>query len=186
MSENKKGEVVRLAMVGCGGMAGAHLRGYEELLEKGETRFRIVAAVDEVPERAEDFAARIKGFAGWEVNTYTSVAELLAGEDALDGADICSPHGLHHVLACELLEGGVNVLVEKPIGITVRASKKIAQTAQRCGRVAATAEQCRRALGQRTIHWAFNDGLVGCAENVVGRAGGVERSGPSAQLALAH
>jgi predicted dehydrogenase len=53
------------------------------------------------------------------------------------------------------------VLVEKPIGITVRASKKIAQTAQRCGRVAATAEQCRRALGQRTIHWAFNDGLLG-------------------------
>ena len=161
MSKTKKGEVVRLAMVGCGGMAGAHLRGYEELLEKGETRFRIVAAVDEVPARAEDFAARINGFAGWEVNAYASVAELLAGEDALDGADICSPHGLHHVLACELLEGGVNVLVEKPIGVTVRASKKIAQTAQRCGRVAATAEQCRRALGQRTIHWAFNDGLLG-------------------------
>ena len=47
MSKTKKGEVVQLAMVGCGGMAGAHLRGYEELLEKGETRFRIVAAVDE-------------------------------------------------------------------------------------------------------------------------------------------
>ena len=161
MNETKKGEVVQLAMVGCGGMAGAHLRGYEELLEKGETRFRIVAAVDEVPVRAEEFATRINGFAGWEVNTYASVTELLTGEDALDGADICSPHGLHHVLACELLEGGVNVLVEKPIGVTVRASKKIAQTAQRCGRVAATAEQCRRALGQRTIHWAFNDGLLG-------------------------
>ena len=161
MNETKKGEVVQLAMVGCGGMAGAHLRGYEELLEKGETRFRIVAAVDEVPARAEEFATRINGFAGWEVNTYASVTELLTGEDALDGADICSPHGLHHVLACELLEGGVNVLVEKPIGVTVRASKKIAQTAQRCGRVAATAEQCRRALGQRTIHWAFNDGLLG-------------------------
>lgn len=161
MSTTKNGEVVRLAMVGCGGMAGAHLRGYEELLEKGETRFRIVAAVDEVLARAEDFAAHINGFAGWEVNAYASVAELLAGEDALDGADICSPHGLHHVLACELLEGGVHVLVEKPIGVTVRASKKIAQTAQHCGRVAATAEQCRRALGQRTIHWAFNDGLLG-------------------------
>ena len=161
MSKKKKGEVVRLAMVGCGGMAGAHLRGYEELLEKGETRFRIVAAVDEVPARAEEFAARINGFAGWEVNAYTSVAALLAGEDALAGADICSPHGLHHVLACELLEGGVHVLVEKPIGVTVRASKKIAQTAQRCGRVAATAEQCRRSLGQRAIHWAFNDGLLG-------------------------
>ena len=79
MGKTKKGEVVQLAMVGCGGMAGAHLRGYEELLEKGETRFRFVAAVDEVPARAEDFAARINGFAGWEVNAYASVAELLAG-----------------------------------------------------------------------------------------------------------
>ena len=164
----------------------AHLRGYEELLEKGETRFRIVAAVDEVPARAEEFATRINGFAGWDVNTYASVTELLTGEDALDGADICSPHGLHHVLACELLEGGVNVLVEKPIGVTVRASKKIAQTAQRCGRVAATAEQCRRALGQRTIHLGLQRRPIGCAEDVVGRAGGVERSGPSAQLALAN
>lgn len=161
MSQTNKGEIVRLALVGCGGMAGAHLRGYEELLQKGETRFRLVAAVDEVPARAEDFAARIEQFAGWEVNTYPSVAALLDGEDALDGADICSPHGLHHVLACQLLEGGVHVLVEKPIGVTVRASKKIVQTAQRCGRIAATAEQCRRALGQRAIHWAFNDGLLG-------------------------
>ena len=91
MSRTKKGEVVRLAMVGCGGMAGAHLRGYEELLEKGETRFRIVAAVDEVPARAEDFAARINGFAGWEVNAYASVAELLAGEDALAGGRYMQP-----------------------------------------------------------------------------------------------
>ena len=42
-----KGKRVNLAIVGCGGMAGAHLRGYEELLQRGEDRFRIVAAVDE-------------------------------------------------------------------------------------------------------------------------------------------
>ena len=53
------------------------------------------------------------------------------------------------------------MLVEKPIGITVKASKKILQTAKRKKLVAATAEQCRRAIGQRTIHWAFNDGLLG-------------------------
>ena len=142
-------------------MAGAHLNGYQELLNKGETRFRIVAAVDEALDRAKGFAERIEGFSGQKVNAYKNVAQLLNGEKNLDGADICSPHGLHHVLGCELLNGGVNVLVEKPVGITVKASKKIIQTAKRKRLVAATAEQCRRAIGQRTIHWAFNDGLLG-------------------------
>ncbi len=161
MAAKKKGKVINLAMVGCGGMAGAHLNGYQELLNKGETRFRIVAAVDEVLDRAKGFAERIEGFSGQKVNAYKNVAQLLNGEKNLDGADICSPHGLHHVLGCELLNGGVNVLVEKPVGITVKASKKIIQTAKRKRLVAATAEQCRRAIGQRTIHWAFNDGLLG-------------------------
>ncbi len=161
MAAKKKGKVINLAMVGCGGMAGAHLNGYQELLNKGETRFRIVAAVDEALGRAKDFAERIGGFSGQKVNAYKNVAQLLNGEKNLDGADICSPHGLHHVLGCELLNGGVNVLVEKPVGITVKASKKILQTAKRKKLVAATAEQCRRAIGQRTIHWAFNDGLLG-------------------------
>ena len=156
-----RGKRVNLAIVGCGGMAGAHLRGYEELLQRGEDRFRIVAAVDEAKERAEGFAAHLGSAAGWEVAAFGTVEELLDSGLKVDGADICSPHGLHHVLACQLLQGGVNVLVEKPIGITVKASKKIAATAKRRGLVAATAEQCRRAIGQRTIHWAFDDGLLG-------------------------
>ena len=118
-------------------------------LKADEIAEGFVAAVDEALDRAQGFAERIEGFAGWKVNAYKNVEQLLNGEKDLDGADICSPHGLHHVLACELLEGGVNVLVEKPIGITVKASKKIIQTAKRRGLVAATAEQCRRSIGQR-------------------------------------
>ena len=77
MATKKKGRIVKLAMVGCGGMAGAHLRGYEELLNKGETRFRIVATVDEALDRAQNFAAQIEGFTAWKVNAYQSVAQVL-------------------------------------------------------------------------------------------------------------
>jgi predicted dehydrogenase len=153
-----KGKTIDLAIVGCGGMAGAHLNGYEELARAGESRFRIVAAVDEATQRADAFAARLKNSLGAEVQTFRTVDQLLDSGLHVDGADICSPHGLHHVLGCQLLDGGVNVLIEKPIGVTVKASKKIAATAKKRGLVAATAEQCRRAIGQRTIHWAFHDG----------------------------
>lgn len=153
-----RGKIVNLAIIGCGGMAGVHLNGYEELVRKGETRFRVVAAVDVVKQRADAFARRLQANLGWEVATFKSVEMLLDSGVRIDGGDICSPHGLHHVLACQLLDGGVNVLCEKPIGITVKASKKIAATAKKRGLVAATAEQCRRAIGQRAIHWAFHDG----------------------------
>ena len=157
----KKGKSIDLTIVGCGGMAGAHLNGYEELMRAGEGRFRIVAAVDEVKERAEAFSQRLKDSCGFDVQTFKTIDQLLNSGLQVDGADICSPHGLHHVLSCELMAGGINVLCEKPIGVTVKASKKIAAMAKKTGLVAATAEQCRRSIGQRTIHWAFNDGLLG-------------------------
>jgi predicted dehydrogenase len=156
-----KGKIVHLALVGCGGIAGAHLRRYEALIDKGEDRFRIVAAVDSDISRAKAFADQINAKTGWQVNTYRTVDQLLNKESNLDGADICSPHGLHHVLACDLLKGGVNILCEKPIGITVKASKKIIAAAKRYKKIAANAEQCRRSIGQRTIHWAFHSGLLG-------------------------
>ena len=128
-----KKKVINLAMVGCGGMAGAHLNGYQELLQRGEKRFRIVAAVDAALDRARGFAERIEGFAGWPVNTYASVEQLLNSETDLDGADICSPHGLHHVLACELLAGGVNVLVEKPMAINLPQCDDMVEAADKNG-----------------------------------------------------
>jgi predicted dehydrogenase len=156
-----KGKTINLALVGCGGIAGAHLRRYEELINRGENRFRIVATVDSDISRAKAFASQINGKTGWDVKSYRNVAQLLNSEKNLDGADICSPHGLHHVLGCELLKGGVNILCEKPIGITVKATKKIIAAAKRYKKIAANAEQCRRSIGQRTIHWAFHSGLLG-------------------------
>jgi len=156
-----KGKTVNLALVGCGGIAGAHLRRYETLIDKGEDRFRIVAAVDSDISRAKAFADQINAKTGWQVNTYRNVDQLLNSESNLDGADICSPHGLHHVLGCDLLKGGVNILCEKPIGVTVKASKKIIAAAKHYKKIAANAEQCRRSVGQRTIHWAFHSGLLG-------------------------
>ncbi|MBI2951458.1 Gfo/Idh/MocA family oxidoreductase [bacterium] len=162
MAQKSPGNAVNLALVGCGGIAGAHLRSYEELWNRGERRFRIVATVDEVPERARNYAERIRSLTGEAVSAHKSLDDLLNGERRLNGADICSPHGLHHVHACQLLGHGLHVLVEKPIGVTVRATQKIIAAAKKGRRIAATAEQCRRSLGQRAIRWALREsGMMG-------------------------
>jgi hypothetical protein len=77
MAAEKKGKIINWAMVGCGGMVGAHWNGYQELLNKGETRLRIVAAVDEALGRAKGFAECLEGFSGQKVNADKNPAQLL-------------------------------------------------------------------------------------------------------------
>jgi predicted dehydrogenase len=148
---------LKIAMIGCGGMAGGHLSGYEQIQAQEPGLVELVAMCDEDPGRAENFAARAAEFqGGTKPRVYTDVAEMLAKEP-LDGADIATPHHLHHTIGCACLEAGVHVLIEKPIGVTVRATQAIIEAARRNGKIAATAENVRRGLCQRAAHWALNE-----------------------------
>lgn len=151
---------VRLALIGCGGIAKYHLLyGYQPLIEKGVDTFSIDATCDIRKEAAEDYADRVAAFQGTKPRAYDSIEEMLRVEN-LNGADICTPHSHHHSSAIPCLEAGVDVMTEKPFGITIKASKKMIETAEKNGRLTATAEQCRRELGQRTVRWALNEGNI--------------------------
>ena len=50
---------IRIAFIGCGGMAGAHLNGYLELKRRGLDIFDIVAVADPVEGKTAKFAERI-------------------------------------------------------------------------------------------------------------------------------
>lgn len=155
-------ERIRLAMAGCGGMAGAHLSGYQDIKKRGLDFFDIVSVCDPVLERAEGFAKRIAEFQpDRKVTLYASLDEMLDEED-LHCVDTSSPHHLHHVIACACMEAGVDVMVEKPLGVTVRAARKMIETAGRTGQILATAEQVRRWIGPRVVQWAVaNEAMSG-------------------------
>lgn len=146
---------IKLAIIGCGGIAGAHLDGYEKLARAGYDRFRIEAVCDTDPKKAEALADRAEKTLGHRPVPFASVAELLK-EVRLDAADICLPHAYHHTAGIACLRKGVHVMIEKPCGITVRATKKIMEAAQKSGRIVAVAEQIRRCKGSRVIEWAIN------------------------------
>ena len=151
---------VRMGLIGCGGIASRHLHsGYQALAERGADNFTISATCDVRKEMAEDYADRIAEFQGVRPRAYGSIEEMLKVED-LDGVDICTPHAYHHSSAIPCLESGVNVMIEKPFGISIKASKKIIETAEKNGLITATAEQCRREIGQRAARWALNEGGI--------------------------
>ena len=153
---------VRMGLIGCGGIANRHLQsGYRALAERGADNFVIIATCDVRKEMAEDYADRIAEFQGVRPRAYGRIEEMLKAED-LDGVDICTPHAYHHNSAIPCLESGVNVMIEKPFGISIKASKKIIETAEQNGLITAVAEQCRRELCQRAANWALNEGgLIG-------------------------
>ncbi len=89
---------VRLAIIGCGGIANAHLRGYQALVEKGVGTFSIEAMCDVHREAAQASAEKIAEFQGRVPHVYDDVEDMLKIED-LNGADICTPQSYHHISA---------------------------------------------------------------------------------------
>lgn len=152
---------ITLALVGCGGISQAHLAGYRALWQGGCRDFTVTAVCDLNRAAAEVRAAEIAAYQGTTPRIFTDLHQLISARIA-DAADVCVPHCFHHSTAIPLLEGGMHVLLEKPLGITIRASKAIIAAAARAQRIVATAENVRRDLSVRAATWAITEArLIG-------------------------
>ena len=152
---------LRLAFIGCGGIALRHLQAMNDLVQRDRGGFVVTAACDANIDNAEKLATEVETLLGNRPTVYVDYTEMLAAE-SLDGVDICLPHGLHHSVSIDCMEAGVDVLCEKPIGVTIRAGKLMAEAAERTGRILSIAVPHRRQPGQRTAEWVLNrSGLMG-------------------------
>ncbi len=152
----KSSDKVKVAIVGTGGIARAHLNGYRTMLDAGFDKFEIAALCDPSEERRGAYAATVKELFGWEPAQFANV-EAMAEKGVVVAADICTPHAFHHTAAVPCLEAGLDVMVEKPCGITIKATDRILDAAAKNGRLVAVAEQVRRGLKARAMNWALNE-----------------------------
>jgi predicted dehydrogenase len=159
--EKQMAEAVRLAMIGCGGMAGAHREGYQKLWEAGLRDFRIAATCDVDTARAEEMADKVAQFQGERPKVYRELTDLLTAGASFDAVDIVTVHRAHHSLAIPCLEAGKAVCIEKPLAITMRTGKMMMEAAARTGQLLAVAENYRRDPAQRAIRWAVQSGRIG-------------------------
>lgn len=142
-------------MIGCGLISRNHVEGYRALYDNGCREFDVVACCDLDRAKAEERANEIAEFRGPAPAVYDCIDDMLAAGVA-EAADTCLPHCFHHTVAIQLFDGGLHVMVEKPLGLTVRASQLIIEAAQKAGKVLATGENVRRDLGARACEWAIN------------------------------
>jgi UDP-N-acetylglucosamine 3-dehydrogenase len=123
MGGTNKG-ILGIGVVGCGGIAHAHLRAIGQ-----EPRVELIAVADTDSERAQACAAKYGSravHASWDA---------LYEEPGIDAVVLCLPHDVHAPAAIRALESGKHVLVEKPIATTLDDADAMIEAAGRAGRV---------------------------------------------------
>ncbi|MCC7493657.1 MAG: Gfo/Idh/MocA family oxidoreductase [Fimbriimonadaceae bacterium] len=101
--------MLRTAFIGCGGIANAHVPGWQAVQAAGQAA--VVALCDVSDANIDKLAA---GLGLEQFARYHDWTALLAQED-LDAVDICLPHHLHAPAILDAAAKGVHILSEKPL-----------------------------------------------------------------------
>ncbi|MGZ4824279.1 MAG: Gfo/Idh/MocA family protein [Terriglobales bacterium] len=116
-----------VAVVGAGSFGRNHARVYHELQKRGDA-VELVAIVDSDAARAQSLAAQ------FGARAFRSIGELLDTAQ-IDAASIAVPTIHHCEVAKALLEGGVDVLIEKPLCTSLTEADDLLHTARGAQRI---------------------------------------------------
>jgi predicted dehydrogenase len=145
---------IRLAIVGCGTVSerfhGPALRGFDG--------FAPVVLVDRDQNRAE----RLRSY-------FPSAAiELDFGNlrGRVDAAIVALPNHLNASAACELIEGGISVLIEKPFAMSIEAATGLEVAVSKGGAKVAIGFIRREAVGVRMARECIASGMLGAIRSI--------------------
>jgi predicted dehydrogenase len=155
---------VRLAMIGCGGMARSHVT---NIIKQQDTT-QIVAVYDPseaaYAEMREIFVA-----AGLLVPPNAQDLSTLLNDNrgSLDAAFIVTPHAYHYEQARVCLEAGLDVLLEKPMVVTAEEARNLINVRDKTGKLLVIAFNGSLSPQIRTVSNMLRSGELGSIMNVV-------------------
>jgi predicted dehydrogenase len=91
---------IKLALIGCGGIARRHVLSMKDLQERGRGDFVVTAVCDANEAAAQEKADMFEELFGQRPTVYADHhAVIEAG--SVDAVDLCLPHGLHHGISID-------------------------------------------------------------------------------------
>ncbi|OGV91770.1 MAG: hypothetical protein A3K19_20125 [Lentisphaerae bacterium RIFOXYB12_FULL_65_16] len=111
---------MKVGIVGCGGIARAHLGAYKELGAQVAVVFDVVPAAAEA--MAKDIGAKV-----------AASVEEAAATPGLEAVSICTPPAVHCDNSLPFLKAGIPVLCEKPLEVSVASARKLAAAVKKTG-----------------------------------------------------
>jgi UDP-N-acetyl-2-amino-2-deoxyglucuronate dehydrogenase len=144
-------ETVGYGIVGCGVIAPWHARSLKEHVQGA----RLLACCDEVPEKAQEFAAQ------FEIpKVYTKIEDLLADPE-IDAVSICTPSGMHGEMVIQASNAGKHAMTEKPIDITLPKIDEMIDVTRKNGTRLAVIFQRRTSPLWQKVRETVQDGKLG-------------------------
>ena len=112
---------LRIGIVGCGGIAGAHIGAY-----KANEGAEVVAVCDVNENAAKSLAEKMGA------KPYTTLEQMLHKEK-LDGVSLLTPPAIRMPVARTIADHKVHIFCEKPLADSVRVAKQMAKAAEKNG-----------------------------------------------------
>jgi predicted dehydrogenase len=142
---------IRIGIIGSGGIAGAHVRGYKTM-----EHVEIAGVADIVPGKAEEFIRDKELHGAQAFEDHRKLLEL-----DLDGVSICTPNVAHHQTTVDALNAGKHVLVEKPLSVTLEQGIEMVETARNTGKMLSVGFQPRYDPNMKTLRDIVQSGQLG-------------------------
>ena len=128
---------LRFAVIGVNGRGKAHIDG---LLKDGGVVITHIVDVDtKVGQRVSDLVEERQGKRPEFVVDFRDVLD----RDILDGVCIATPNHLHALQACEALDAGLHVYVEKPVSHNVWEGRQLVRAAEKSSGLCQSGTQSR-------------------------------------------
>ncbi len=152
---------LRVAFIGTGQIAESHLKGLLSLREFHAAPEACVSAlVDPFPGRAAEFMTSHLNEAPPPA-IVSDYRELLKGALRPDIAAVLVPHHLHLEITSALLEAGIAVQLQKPIGLGIRDGRRIVEIAERTGTPLVISEPAVLGKDRAQIDWLRSGQAIG-------------------------
>lgn len=121
--------VLAVAVIGVGTFGRNHARVYHELAQQGEP-IRLVGVVDSDLTRAEAVAKE------FDCRPFGSIEQLLSTHSEVQAASVAVPTVHHLTVSRQLMEAGMDVLIEKPLAPSLSEADELIALATKSGRIA--------------------------------------------------
>jgi predicted dehydrogenase len=132
MSNNRSmslpSEALRVGVVGCGAFGRNHARVYRDLQADPAQNIQLLGVADLDFPRAQAVARE------FGTQAFPSLSELIAA--GLQAASVAVPTASHLAVGRQLLQSGVDVLIEKPLSSTLSEADELIALAEQHGRIA--------------------------------------------------
>ncbi len=144
---------LKVGLVGCGGISGAHFPGWQKL----NPECQVVAICDIL-----DTALQKRGteFSIPKEQWYLDHREMLKHAD-IDAVDICVPNMVHEEITVNSLKAGKHVMCEKPLAPTPAAVRRMIAARDKAGKLLMCAQSARFERSSQTMKAYLDTGALG-------------------------